>query len=60
MSRVHAEFFKENYPAWTAVGTSALLARDAPVEMRVMAMVGTSRNTKVQRSAPAASPAPSK
>jgi enamine deaminase RidA (YjgF/YER057c/UK114 family) len=57
MSRVHAEYFKENYPAWTAVGTSALLARDAPVEMRVMAVVGVHRNTKVQRARPAKTPA---
>jgi enamine deaminase RidA (YjgF/YER057c/UK114 family) len=54
MSKVHAEYFKENYPAWTAVGTSALLARGAPVEMRVMAIIGVHKNTKLQRAAPAA------
>lgn len=44
--KVHAEYFKEHYPAWTAVGTTALLADDAPVEMRVMAIVGSGKNPK--------------
>ena len=44
--KVHAEYFKEHYPAWTAVGTTALLADDAPVEMRAMAIVGSGKNPK--------------
>lgn len=42
--KVHAEYFKDHYPAWTAVGTTALLADGAPVEMRVMAIVGSGKN----------------
>lgn len=41
--KVHKEYFKENYPAWTAVGTTALLAKGAPVEMRVVAVVGAGK-----------------
>ncbi len=44
--KIHAEYFKEHYPAWTAVGTTALLADGAPVEMRVMAIVGSGKNPK--------------
>ena len=44
--KVHANYFKDHYPAWTAVGTTALLADDAPVEMRVMAIVGSGKNPK--------------
>lgn len=41
--KIHAEYFKDHYPAWTAVGTTALLAEGAPVEMRVMAIVGSGK-----------------
>lgn len=44
--KIHAEYFSGNYPAWTAVGTTALLADNAPVEMRVMAIVGSGKNPK--------------
>ncbi len=33
---IHKEYFPDAYPAWTAVGTTALLAPGAPVEMRIM------------------------
>jgi enamine deaminase RidA (YjgF/YER057c/UK114 family) len=46
---VQSEFIKEGYPAWTAVGTTALLAKDAPVEMRAVAMVGSGKKLTVQR-----------
>lgn len=36
-------------PAWTAVGTTALLAEGAPVEMRVVAVVGAGANAPVER-----------
>jgi enamine deaminase RidA (YjgF/YER057c/UK114 family) len=46
---VHKEFFKNHYPAWTAVGTTALLAKGSPVEMRVVAMIGSGKSVIVQR-----------
>jgi enamine deaminase RidA (YjgF/YER057c/UK114 family) len=47
--KVHQEFFPANYPAWTAVGTTALLAANAPVEMRVLAVIGSGKRTQVER-----------
>jgi enamine deaminase RidA (YjgF/YER057c/UK114 family) len=47
--KVHQEYFKAGYPAWTAVGTTALLAKGAPVEMRVVAIIGSGKGTRVQR-----------
>lgn len=49
--RIHAEYFPSNYPAWTAVGTTALLVAGAPVEMRVVAVVGAGKRAVVQRPA---------
>src|SRR5688572_32164250 len=46
---VHRVYFPEGYPAWTAVGTTALLAEGAPVEMRVVAVIGAGRSVTVQR-----------
>lgn len=46
---IHREFFGEHRPAWTAVGTSALLSRTAPVEMRVVAVVGSGKDSRVVR-----------
>ncbi len=51
--RVHREFFKDHYPAWTAVGTTALFSKGAPVEMRVVAMIGSGKNPKVSIPKPA-------
>jgi enamine deaminase RidA (YjgF/YER057c/UK114 family) len=48
LSRVHHEFFKTHYPAWTAVGTTALLSDGAPVELRAVAIVGTGATARVQ------------
>jgi enamine deaminase RidA (YjgF/YER057c/UK114 family) len=42
--KIHAEYFKEHYPAWTAVGTTALLSDSAPVEMRAVAIIGSGKN----------------
>jgi enamine deaminase RidA (YjgF/YER057c/UK114 family) len=42
--KIHAEYFKDHYPAWTAVGTTALLSDSASVEMRVVAIVGSGKN----------------
>lgn len=52
---IHREFF-EHRPAWTAVGTTALLSPAAPVEMRVVAVVGSGRSSRVVREAPEAAP----
>lgn len=49
---IHKEYFTAGYPAWTAVGTTALLAQGAPVEMRAVAVVGSGERLAVQRAAP--------
>ena len=51
--RVHREFFKEHYPAWTAVGTSALFSADAPMELRAEAIIGSGRAPKADIPPPA-------
>jgi enamine deaminase RidA (YjgF/YER057c/UK114 family) len=50
LSRIHQEYFPSGYPAWTAVGTTALLAPGAALEMRVVAVVGAGKRTEVRRS----------
>nr|WP_295381175.1 Rid family hydrolase [Pseudoxanthomonas sp.] len=44
--RVHREFFLSHYPAWSAVGTTALLNERAPVELRAVAVIGSGRAPK--------------
>lgn len=44
---IHREFFGEHRPAWTAVGTTVLLSRSAPVEMRVVAVAGSGAASRV-------------
>ena len=39
--KVHREFFKDHYPAWTAVGTTALFSEGAPMEIRAEAIIGS-------------------
>ena len=46
---IHKEFFGDHAPAWTAVGTTALLSPSAPVEVRVVAVVGSGAQRKVVR-----------
>ena len=46
---IHKVYFPEGYPAWTAVGTTALLAEGAPVEMRVVAVIGAGKDVRVER-----------
>jgi enamine deaminase RidA (YjgF/YER057c/UK114 family) len=41
--KVHAEFFKDHYPAWTAVGTTALFSEGAPMELRAEAIIGSGK-----------------
>ncbi len=57
---IHREFFRDHRPAWTAVGTTALLSPSAPVEMRLMAVVGSGAASRVVRGStlPAAPPKP--
>ena len=45
--KVHHEFFRDHYPAWTAVGTPALFSKGAPMEIRAEAVIGSGRNPKV-------------
>ncbi|MCB1057391.1 MAG: hypothetical protein KDD11_17965 [Acidobacteria bacterium] len=48
---IHREFFADNRPAWTAVGTTTLLSKTAPVEMRLVAVVGSGKTARVVRGA---------
>jgi enamine deaminase RidA (YjgF/YER057c/UK114 family) len=55
LSKVHHEFFPSGYPAWTAVGTTVLLAPGAVLELRAVAVIGAGKRTEIQR---APQPAP--
>lgn len=48
---IHKEFFGDHRPAWTAIGNAVLLANEAPVEMRLLAVVGSGENSRVVRGA---------
>ena len=50
---IHHEYFPQNYPAWTAVGTTALLQQGAAVEMRLVAVIGSGKQAKVSIPKPA-------
>lgn len=56
--KVHREFFKDHYPAWTAVGTTALFSKGAPMEIRAEAVIGSGRRPRVDIAKPDASKAP--
>jgi enamine deaminase RidA (YjgF/YER057c/UK114 family) len=49
VSKVHATIFRPPYPAWTAIGNAALLNKDAILEMRIVAVVGSGRGARVLR-----------
>jgi enamine deaminase RidA (YjgF/YER057c/UK114 family) len=49
LEKVHHEYFPSGYPAWTAVGTTALLAPGAVVEMRAVAVIGSGARLRVER-----------
>jgi enamine deaminase RidA (YjgF/YER057c/UK114 family) len=57
-AKIHHEYFPDHYPAWSAVGTTALLANGAPVEMRVVAIRGSGARpqARIPRPKPAAPP----
>jgi enamine deaminase RidA (YjgF/YER057c/UK114 family) len=55
-AKVHHEYFPDHYPAWTAVGTTALLSKDAPVELRAVAIRGSGARPKA--AIPRPTPAP--
>ena len=46
---IHKEFFGDHRPAWTAVGTTALLSGSAVVETRFVAVVGSGASSRVVR-----------
>jgi enamine deaminase RidA (YjgF/YER057c/UK114 family) len=48
-SKVHATVFHAPYPAWTAIGHAVLLNKDAIVEMRVVAVIGSGKGARVER-----------
>ena len=48
LEKIHHEYFPDAYPAWTAVGTTALLAPGAVLELRALAIVGSGK-AAVQR-----------
>jgi len=50
--KVHREFFKDHYPAWTAVGTTALYSKDAPMEIRAEAIIGSGARARAQIAVP--------
>ncbi|WP_245156484.1 Rid family hydrolase [Agrilutibacter solisilvae] len=56
--KVHAEFFKDRYPAWTAVGTTALFSQGAPMELRAEALIGSGRAARVSIPTPKAAVRP--
>jgi enamine deaminase RidA (YjgF/YER057c/UK114 family) len=45
---IHHEFFPSHYPAWSAVGTSALIASGAVMEMRAVAIIGSGRAPRAE------------
>ena len=60
VSRDHDDFRKRVEPvlkvhrAWTAVGTTALFSKDAPMEIRAEAIIGSGAKAKASIPVPAA------
>jgi enamine deaminase RidA (YjgF/YER057c/UK114 family) len=46
VSKVSIDYFPDHYPAWTAAATPALLANDAPIELRAVAIIGSGKRPK--------------
>jgi enamine deaminase RidA (YjgF/YER057c/UK114 family) len=53
---IHHAFFANHYPAWNAVGTTALLSPGAVVEMRAVAVIGSGRAPKADIPPPKTGP----
>lgn len=51
--KVHREFFQRHYPAWTAVATGALYSKDASMELRAEAVIGSGRRARAEIALPA-------
>lgn len=49
---LHHEAFPSHYPAWSAVGTTALLQPGAPVEMRAVAVIGSGKRPRAEIAQP--------
>ena len=56
--KVHREFFKDHYPAWTAVGTTALFSKGASMEIRAEAVIGSGLRPRADIPRPSPPPAP--
>ena len=54
---IHQEFFPDHYPAWSAVGTTALLMPTAVVELRAVAIIGSGKAPRADIARPAPRPA---
>lgn len=50
---IHHEYFPDHYPAWSAVGVTALLQDGAPVELRAVAVIGSGTRPKAEIALPA-------
>lgn len=46
--KVHREFFKDHYPAWTAVAVSGLYSQNATFELRAEAVIGSGKAPRAQ------------
>ncbi|SDX97120.1 Rid family hydrolase [Lysobacter enzymogenes] len=46
--KVHREFFKDHYPAWTAVAVSGLYSKSATFELRAEAVIGSGKAPRAQ------------
>lgn len=55
---IHHEYFPDHYPAWSALGTTALLQPGAPVEMRAVAVIGSGARPRADIARPAPRPQP--
>ncbi|HEX7770141.1 MAG TPA: Rid family hydrolase [Dokdonella sp.] len=51
---IHHEYFPTHYPAWSAVGTTALLSPGAVVELRAVAVIGSGRAPRADIPSPPA------
>lgn len=54
MLKVHREVFHDHFPAWTAVGTTALFSANAPAELRAEAIIGSGKAPKADIAKPPA------